>query len=240
LDGQEISIHAISDGKSYQLFPTSQDHKTIGEGDTGKNTGGVGTIAPVPWVSKEVIADINARVVKPTLDRLEKMAMPFAGILYPGLKMSSKGPMVLEYNARFGDPECEVYMRLMKSDLLDVLEACASGPPADGLPSNVIEWNSGFAANIVLCSGGYPDEFKTGLPISGIEEAEKVEGVVVFHAGASFDGEVKTAGGRVLGVSAVGVTLKEALDRAYEAADTIQFEGKYFRRDIGAKALEVK
>jgi len=247
LDGQEISIHAISDGKTYQMFPASQDHKTIGEGDTGKNTGGVGTIAPVPWVSAEMLEDIEKRVVRPTFETLAKNGMPFAGILYPGLKMASKGPMVLEYNARFGDPECEVYMRLMKSDLLDVLELCASGPPTDGMPNQTIEWHTGFAANIVLCSGGYPDEFEKGLPITGIEEAEKIEGVVVFHAGTMFDlpaeasaqagGTLKTSGGRVLGVSAVGETLKGALDRAYQAADKIQFEGKYFRRDIGAKAL---
>src|SRR3989344_4753160 len=247
LEGQEVSIHAISDGKTHKMFPTSQDHKTIGEGDTGKNTGGIGTIAPVPWVSHEMLDDIEKRVVRPTFDTLAKNGMPFAGILYPGLKMSSKGPMVLEYNARFGDPECEVYMRLMKSDLLEVLELCASGPPTDGMPNQTIEWHTGFAANIVLCSGGYPDEFEKGLPITGIEEAEKIEGVVVFHAGTMFDlpaeasaqagGTLKTSGGRVLGVSAVGETLKGALDRAYQAADKIQFEGKYFRRDIGAKAL---
>ena len=236
LEGQEVSIHAISDGKTHRMFPTSQDHKTIGEGDTGKNTGGVGTIAPVPWVSRETLLDIELRVVEPTLAALKKRGATFTGVLYPGLKMSPGEPKVLEFNARFGDPEAQVYMRLTKTDILDLFEACVDG----NLAKMEIEWDSGFAANIVMCSGGYPDEYKKGLPITGIEEAEKVSGVVVFHGGTMFDfvsRTLVTSGGRVLGVSAVGATLKEALDKAYEAADKIQFEGKYYRRDIGAKAL---
>jgi len=236
LEGQEVSIHAISDGKTHKMFPTSQDHKTIGEGDTGKNTGGVGTIAPVPWVSRETLLDIELRVVEPTLAALKKRGATFRGILYPGLKMSPGEPKVLEFNARFGDPEAQVYMRLTKTDILDLFEACVDG----NLAKMEIEWDSGFAANIVMCSGGYPDEYKKGLPIAGIEDAEKVQGIVVFHGGTMFDfvsRTLVTSGGRVLGVSAVGATLKEALDKAYEAADKIQFEGKYYRRDIGAKAL---
>ena len=236
LEGQEVSIHAISDGKTHRMFPTSQDHKTIGEGDTGKNTGGVGTIAPVPWVSRETLLDIELRVVEPTLAALKKRGATFTGVLYPGLKMSPGEPKVLEFNARFGDPEAQVYMRLMKTDILDLFEACVDG----NLAKMEIEWDSGFAANIVMCSGGYPDEYKKGLPIAGIEDAEKVQGIVVFHGGTMFDfvsRTLVTSGGRVLGVSAVGATLKEALDKAYEAADKIQFEGKYYRRDIGAKAL---
>ncbi|MBI2610741.1 phosphoribosylamine--glycine ligase [Candidatus Kaiserbacteria bacterium] len=233
LDGEELSIHALSDGKTHVLFPVSQDHKTIGEGDTGKNTGGIGTIVPVPWVSADTLKDLDARVVKPTLEALAARGASFAGILYPGLKMSSQGPKVLEFNARFGDPEAQVYMRLLKTDILDLFEACVDGT----LQRQTIEWETGFTINIVLCSGGYPDEYKKGFPITGIEEAEKLPGVVVFHAGTTFDGTLKTSGGRVLGVSAVGATLKEALDRAYEAVEKINFEGKYFRRDIGAKAL---
>ncbi|OGG54227.1 phosphoribosylamine--glycine ligase [Candidatus Kaiserbacteria bacterium RIFCSPLOWO2_12_FULL_53_8] len=236
LDGQEISLHALSDGKNYLMFPSSQDHKTIGEGDTGKNTGGIGTIAPVPWVTAEMMGTLETNVVRPTLNALAAKGSPFVGILYPGLKMSSKGPKVLEFNARFGDPETQVYMRLLKNDILDLFEACIDGT----LDKQILEWNSGFAVNIVLCSGGYPDEYKKGFPITGIEEAGKVDGVIVFHAGTVFDGQLKTSGGRVLGVSAVGGTLKEALDRAYKAADKIQFEGKYYRRDIGAKALALE
>lgn len=235
LDGQEVSIHALSDGKTYRIFPVSQDHKPIGEGDTGKNTGGMGVIAPVPWVTSDALLDIELRIVQPTLAALEKQGATFSGILYPGLKMSSDGIKVLEFNARFGDPECQVYMRLLKTDILDLLEACVDGTLAE----KEIVWGAGFAVNVVIASGGYPDEYKKDLPITGIEEAEKVPNVVVFHAGTKFDGGLKTSGGRVLGISAIGDTLKEALDRAYEAAEKIQFEGKYYRRDIGAKALTV-
>lgn len=233
LDGPEISIHAISDGESYKMFPPSQDHKQIGEGDTGKNTGGMGVISPLSFVNDAQMKDIEETVVRPTFQALKKRGIEYRGILYPGLKMTSKGPKVLEYNARFGDPECQVYMRLMKSDLLDVLEACVNG----ALSEQEIEWHSGFAANVVLASGGYPEKYAKELPITGIEAAEELDAVVVFHAGTSFDGELKTAGGRVLGVSAVGNTLQNALDRAYEAAEKIEFKDKYVRRDIGARVL---
>ncbi len=233
LDGPEISIHAISDGRTYKLFPPTQDHKRALDGDAGKNTGGMGVIGPLPFVSDAQMSDIDDRIVKTTFDALNAKGIQFSGLLYPGLKMSSRGVKVLEYNARFGDPETQVYMRLLKTDILDIFEACVDGT----LEKQPIEWNSGFAANIVLASGGYPDEYKKGLPITGIEDAEKVPGVIVFHAGTTFDGALKTSGGRVLGVSAVGTTLKEALDRAYEAVAKIHFEGMQFRRDIGAKAL---
>src|SRR3990167_2247838 len=179
LEGPEVSIHALSDGKTYKMFPVSQDHKTIGEGDTGKNTGGMGTIAPVPWLHQNALQDIEQRVVQSTLEALRNRGATFAGVLFPGLKMAPEGPMVLEYNARFGDPECQVYMRLLKTDILDVLEACVDGRLSD----QPIEWNSGFAVNIVIASGGYPDAYKKGSPIAGIKEAEKIADVVVFHAG---------------------------------------------------------
>jgi phosphoribosylamine--glycine ligase len=237
LEGQEISIHALCDGKNFILFPPSQDHKQIGEGDTGPNTGGMGVIAPVPWVTSDVMKEIGETIVRPTLEALAKRGSPFAGILYPGLKMTLSGPKVLEFNARFGQPECEVYMRLLKTDLLDLCDTAIDGK----IPDLNIEWNPGFAANIILASGGYPGNYKKGLPITGIEEAEKIEGVVVFHAGTANISGLRnhyiTNGGRVLAVTATGETLKEALDRAYAAADKIQFEGKYLRRDIGAKAL---
>ena len=237
LDGQEISIHTISDGKTSVIFPTSQDHKTIGENDTGKMTGGMGVVAPMSWVSKEELADIDARIVRPTLKALVGKGSPLVGMLYPGLKMTSKGPKVLEFNARFGCPEAEVYMRLMKSDVFELFNACIDGT----LTEFNMEWNPGFAATVIIASGGYPDEYKKGLPITGIEEAEKIPGVVVFHAGTRQANEqLVTDGGRVLSVSAVGKTLKEALDKAYEAVGKIHFEGIYFRRDIGAKALSGK
>lgn len=233
LTGAEISIHAISDGKTYKMFPPSQDHKRALDNDEGKNTGGMGVIGPLPFVSAVQMGEIETSVVKPTFNALNKKEITFKGILYPGLMLTPKGPRVLEYNARFGDPECQVYMRLLKTDVLDVLEACVDGT----LDTQTLEWNPGFAVNIVVASGGYPDAYKKGLPISGIEEAEKVEGVVVFHAGTTFDEVLKTSGGRVLGVSAIGATLQEAFDKAYQAAEKIQFEGKYYRRDIGKKAL---
>ncbi|MBI5470596.1 phosphoribosylamine--glycine ligase [Candidatus Kaiserbacteria bacterium] len=234
LDGPEVSIHAISDGKDYKMFPSSQDHKAIGEGDTGKNTGGIGTIAPLPWITPAVMAEIEEKVVKPTFVALAAYGVAFSGILYPGLMISSKGIKVLEFNSRFGGPECESYMRLMKSDLLDLLEACVDGK----LAKISLEWNPGYACNIVLCAQGYPDEYEKGFPITGIEDANQIPGVVVFQAGTTYvDGIVKTSGGRVLGVSAVGDTLKEALKQAYKAIDLIHYEGKYFRRDIGTKSL---
>ena len=214
LDGQEVSIHALSDGTNYVIFPPSQDHKPVGDGDTGKNTGGMGTIAPLPWVTPEMMSDIETSIVKPALAAMKSRGSEFKGLLYPGLKMSSKGPKVLEFNCRFGDPETQVYMRLLDSDLLDLLEASEDKNPTI---YGRVKWNGKFAANIVLASGGYPGAYKKGLRITGIEEAEKVDGVVVFHAGTMFDLRGRTLvtnGGRGLGGSAVGGTLKDALDRA--------------------------
>lgn len=233
LDGQEISIHAFCDGKTYVLLPPAQDHKPIRDNDEGKNTGGMGTIAPISWVSTNALRDIDERIVRPTLQALVERGRQFGGLLYPGLKMTTSGPKVLEFNARFGDPETQSYMRLLKTDLLDILEACVDGTLAE----LAIEWHSGFAACVVIASGGYPDEYEKGLPLRGIADAERVPDVVVFHAGTKFDGELKTSGGRVLGVTAIGNTLRDALDRAYEAAKLIEFEGKQYRNDIGAKAL---
>lgn len=233
LGGQEISIHAFCSGTNFVLFPTSQDHKQVGEGDTGPNTGGMGVIAPVPWVSAEELQKIGETVVKPTLEILAKRGASYEGVLYPGLKMTSKGPKVLEFNARFGMPECEAYMRLLKTDLLDICESIA-----DGVLPTSIEWNAGFAVNIMLASNGYPGEYKKGLPITGIQEAEQDPSVFVFHAGTKIENnQLLTNGGRVLAVTAVGETLREALDSAYAATEKIQFEGKYLRHDIGAKAF---
>lgn len=240
LDGQEISIHVLSDGKTHVLFPPSQDHKPVYEDDEGPNTGGMGAIVPVPWVTGAMMTDIDNWVVTPALEALAAQGATFSGLLYPGLKMTSTGPKVLEFNARFGAPECEVYMRLLKSDLLELLQACVDGT----LAQKKIEWNPGFAVNIMLASGGYPISYKKGFPITGIEEAEKIRDVVVFHAGTKIEnlpaqagGQLVTAGGRVLSVSAVGDTLNRALEHAYEAIGKIHFEGMHYRRDIGAKVL---
>jgi phosphoribosylamine--glycine ligase len=233
LDGQEISIHALCDGKTSILLPTAQDHKPIFDGDQGKNTGGMGTIAPVPWVADQTLREVNEQIVRTTLQALAKKGRPFTGCLYPGLKITSEGPKVLEFNARFGDPETQSYMRLLKTDLLDMLDACVDRKLAE----LVVEWHSGFAVCVVLASGGYPGEYKKEIPIFGINEAERVPGVVVFHAGTMYDNQLLTSGGRVLGVTATGSTLKNALDRAYEAVRCIRFDGMQFRKDIGAKAI---
>jgi len=236
LEGQEVSIHAFSDGKTCSLFPTAQDHKPIGDGDTGPNTGGMGTIAPVPWVSNADMTRIEEQIVSPALRGMKKRGREFSGCLYPGLKMTPQGPKVLEFNARFGDPETQSYMRLLKTDLLDIVEACVGGT----LSELKIEWNPGYAACVVLASAGYPGNYEKGKIITGIEEAEKVSGVVVFHAGTKKEGEkLVTSGGRVLGVTAYAENLKEALARAYEGISKIRFEGMQYRKDIGAKALKI-
>jgi phosphoribosylamine---glycine ligase len=236
LDGQEISIHAFCDGKTSILLPPAQDHKPIHDGDQGKNTGGMGTIAPVPWVTRQTLRLVDEQIVRPTLQALAKSSRPFTGLLYPGLKMTSSGPKVLEFNARFGDPETQSYMRLLKTDLLDILEGCVDG----SLSELNIEWNSGFAVCVVIASGGYPDEYKKGIPVSGLAEAESIPGIVVFHAGTEFTDELRTSGGRVLGVSAIGSTLEEALSHAYRAVQMITFEGMQYRHDIGAKVRAVQ
>jgi phosphoribosylamine--glycine ligase len=234
LEGQEISTHALSDGTNYIFFPSSQDHKRAQDGDKGPQTGGMGVIAPVPWVTADLMAQIETEVVARAFAEFKRRSMPYNGLLYPGIMMTANGPKVLEFNARFGDPETQAYMRLLKSDFLDLLEASADGD----ITKVKVEWNKGFAVNLVMASGGYPEKYEKGFPITGIDLAEKVDGVVVFHAGTKQQGpSLITNGGRVLGVSAVGETLRKALDRAYEAADRIQFQGKYYRRDIGAKSL---
>jgi len=232
--GQEISIHALCDGTSTAMFPTAQDHKPIGEGNTGPNTGGMGVIAPVPWAAPDLVKQMTERTIDPILEGLTKNNTRYTGCLYPGLMISPSGDFnVLEYNARFGDPETQVYMRLLESDLYEILRACVDGT----LDQTDIKWRPGFAVTVVLASGGYPGEYQKGLPIAGLEAASKLPDIELFHAGTSIkDGDVVTAGGRVLNVTATGATLKQALDHAYEAVDQIKFEGMYFRRDIGAKA----
>ncbi|MEY4747638.1 MAG: hypothetical protein RLZZ416_687 [Candidatus Parcubacteria bacterium] len=236
LRGEEVSIHALTDGTEHITFPPSQDHKRALDNDMGGNTGGMGVIAPVPWVTADMMTAIEAEIVTPAFEQLKKRGVEYKGVLYPGIMMTVDGPRVLEFNARFGDPECQVYMRLLKNDLLDLFEASVDGGISE--MKETVEWEKGFAVNIVLASGGYPGVYEKGLPISGLDEANAMEGIVVFHAGTKYEnGSLLTNGGRVLGVSATGMRLKEALDRAYEAAGKIRFEGMQYRRDIGAKAL---
>ena len=236
MTGPEISTHAFSDGTHIAVFPTAQDHKRVGEGDTGPNTGGMGTIAPLPFVTDTLFKNITDTIIATTVHAMELEKNPFEGVLYPGLMLTAAGPKILEYNARFGDPETQSYMRLLDTDILDIFEACIDKT----LATVQIKWKNLFACTIVLASGGYPGNYEKGKIISGITEAEALDGVVVFHAGTKRDGEnIITNGGRVLGVSATGETLEQALQKAYTAITKISFAAMQYRTDIGKNALQL-
>lgn len=232
LKGQEVSVHALSDGKEAVLFPASQDHKQVYNGDKGPNTGGIGATAPVPWVTQKHLAYINQSIVQPALSGLDERGASFTGCLYPGLMIDGDKVNVVEFNARFGDPEAEVYLRLLNGDLYEILRSCAQGQ----LSPRSVSWKNGFAVSVVACSPGYPGNYPKGLPIVGIEEAEKLDDIVIFHAGTAHkDGQLVTNGGRVLNVTATGSTLDEALAKAYTAIKKIHFEGMHYRTDIGKR-----
>lgn len=235
LEGIEISAHILCDGFSQMLFPFSQDHKRALDNDQGENTGGMGAVAPVPWSTPQLEGLVQRSIVQPTIDGLAKRGALFEGLLYPGIILTNDGPSVLEFNARFGDPETQVYMRLLQSDLLDLLEACVDHTIAAVLPS--VSWRRGYAVTVVLAAEGYPKEYTTGVPITGIADAEALDEVVVFHAGTAYSGGYTTAGGRVLGVSAFAITPEDAVARAYAAVEKIRFEGMQYRKDIGLKAV---
>ena len=244
LVGPEISIHALSDGKNYKIFPTSQDHKRIGEGDTGPNTGGMGVVGPLSFVDSGMMDRIEKEIIAPTIKAMSDDGTPFEGILYPSLMLTKGGPKIIEFNVRFGDPECQVYMRLLDTDLLEIINSCIDKK----LEEKEIKWKNIFACNIAVASGEYPGNYEKGKIISGIDETEKIKNIVVFHAGTKYSthstssGQVSnlvTNGGRVLGISATGETLQEALATAYEAVSKISFDGMQYRRDIGKKALEM-
>jgi phosphoribosylamine--glycine ligase len=232
LKGHEVSVHALCDGSKAVLFPTSQDHKQIYDNDKGPNTGGMGAFGPVPWVSKSHMKIIEEQVVDRALNGLSKQNRPFTGCLYPGLMIDGKSVNVVEFNSRFGDPEAEVYMRLLDGDLYEVLLSCAQGR----LNSEAVKWKPGFAVCVALASSGYPGDYQKGDLISGIEDAEKLEGIVVFHAGTKLEeDELRTNGGRVLYVSATGPTLDSAIKKAYQAVGLIHFAGVHYRKDIGRR-----
>jgi len=234
LKGREVSIHALCDGRQSAIFPASQDHKQINDGDQGPNTGGMGAFAPVSWVTPLHLQTVKDRIVQPALRGLDASGSKFSGVLYPGLMIDGDNVNVVEFNARFGDPEAEVYMRLMDGDLYKVLDACAHGR----LDSASVGWQPGYAVAVALASGGYPGKYPKGLPITGIDEAEKLDDIVVFHAGTAMkDDELVTAGGRVLYVTAIGSTLDETLDKAYAAVKLIHFDGMHYRTDIGRRPV---
>jgi phosphoribosylamine--glycine ligase len=235
LTGQEASVFAVADGENYVTLAPAQDHKRVFDGDRGKNTGGMGAYAPASIVTADLMRRIEAEIIRPTLRGMASEGRPYTGCLYVGLMLTPLGPKVVEYNARFGDPETQVVLPLYGGDFAELLfSACEGGighiPPAPA---------GGSAVCVVLASGGYPDGYRTGLTIRGIEEAEGMPGVVVFHAGTRWDGDaLVTSGGRVLGVTALhGGGIREAIALAYSAAEKIRFDGMHYRRDVGRKAL---
>jgi phosphoribosylamine--glycine ligase len=237
LSGIEISIHAISDGKNYKIFPSSQDHKRIFDGNVGPNTGGMGVIAPLPFMNQTMMKEIEREIIMPTINGMTEEGRPFVGCLYPGIMLTADGPKVFEFNSRFGDPETQAYMRLLETDFIDIINASLEGK----LNEFEIRWKQNtFACNIALASDGYPGIYEKGKIISGIEETKIQPDIIVFHAGTKIEGnKLVTNGGRVLGVSAIGSTLEEALKKAYKAIEKISFEGIQYRKDIGKNALEI-
>jgi phosphoribosylamine--glycine ligase len=231
--GDELSWHGLCDGVTIRMFPPSQDYKTLYEGGEGPNTGGMGAIAPVPDTTEAEVRFAEQAIFARTLAALWNIGTPFTGCLYPGTVRTGNELSVLEYNARFGDPETQVYLRLLKTDLLDLLEACVN----ESLSGQAVEWNPGFAICVVLASEGYPETSRTGVPITGIEDAEAIPGVTVFHAGTSHTGILRTAGGRVLSVTVTARTVSDAVETIYTAVSRIRFEGMHFRTDIARSFL---
>jgi phosphoribosylamine--glycine ligase len=235
LEGEEISFLCLTDGKHVAPLLPAQDHKRIGEQDTGPNTGGMGVYSTDAMLEAGMTEWILRHIVHPTIQGMADEETPFTGVLYCGLMMTARGPQVLEFNARFGDPETQAILLRLESDLVDALDACVDGTLAD----TQLRWSEGASACVVASSSGYPGAFKTGFEITGIEDAARTPGVEVFHSGTALaDGKTVTAGGRVLGVTAVAGSLEEALQHAYQAMGEIHFEGMYFRRDIGYRALK--
>jgi phosphoribosylamine--glycine ligase len=235
MEGEEVSVLALTDGAHYVLLPPSQDHKPIGEGGTGPNTGGMGAFAPAPIVDGGLLTEICRDIIEPTLRGMQEEGTPYRGVLYCGLMITDDGPKVVEYNCRLGDPEAQVVLPLVDSDLVEVFRNVADGD----LGGANLRTSGGSAACVVLASEGYPIDYDTGFEITGLGDAEALEEVSVIHAGTRLTpkGRLVTNGGRVLGVTALGADLPSALERAYEGVDCIHFEGKTFRRDIGEKGL---
>lgn len=264
LVGQEASLMVVTDGESIVPLIPVQDHKRAYDGDLGPNTGGMGCYTPVPVVTQEFYDQVIETIIKPTIRAMKSEGCPYTGLLYTGVILTADGPKVLEYNARFGDPETQVVLPMLESDLVELLYASALGSArnlgaeenasalgstrnlgaeknasvAGSLDSAEIKWYNGCAVCVVIASGGYPGSYESGKPISGLNEANALDGVTVFHAGTKLQqGHVATSGGRVLGVTALGSDFREAIDRAYAGVDRIHFDGMHFRKDIGQRAL---
>ncbi len=234
LEGMEISLHALCDGTTASLFPTSQDHKRALDGDEGLNTGGMGAYSPTPFLSEAGLAEAGEKILKPWLRGCAAEGIDFRGILYPGVMLTKEGPKVLEFNARFGDPETQAYLTRLETDLVDLLEASVDGT----LSRMQLKWSPMASVCVVMASAGYPGSYAKGKTISGLEEAARMPNTKVFHAGTTLAGnQVVTSGGRVLGVTAWGKDLRVARNAAYAAVERIQWDGRHCRRDIAAKAL---
>ncbi len=234
MTGREVSVLSFVDGKTIKTMTSAQDHKRAGDGDTGLNTGGMGTFSPSPFYTKEVEEFCEKRIYQATVDAMKAEGRPFKGVIFFGLMLTEEGPKVLEYNARFGDPEAQVVLPRMKNDIIEVAEACIDGT----LDQVDLEFEDNAAVCVVLASEGYPVSYEKGLPIQGLEEFKKHDGYYCFHAGTKFDGgRIVTSGGRVLGITAKGKDLKEARANAYAATEWVQFDNQYMRHDIG-KAID--
>lgn len=237
MTGREVSVLAFSDGKTIQCMTSAQDHKRAKDGDQGLNTGGMGTFSPSPFYTEEVKEFCEKYVYQPTIDAMAKEGRPFVGVLFTGLMLTEDGPKVLEYNARFGDPEAQVVIPRMKNDIVDVFEACIDGT----LESIDLQFEDNAAVCVVLASDGYPEHYEKGIPMSGFENFDGKEGYYCFHAGTKLEGDqIVTNGGRVVGITATGKDLKEARSNAYKAAEWITFKNKYMRTDIGKAIDEVE
>jgi phosphoribosylamine--glycine ligase len=238
LDGEEASVLAITDGQTIVTLPPAQDHKRAFDGDSGPNTGGMGAYTPTQLIGDDMLPWIEEHVLVPTVHAMKRSRRPFRGVLYAGLMLTNQGPKVLEYNVRFGDPECQPILMRLKTDLVDVLQAAVEGR-LDSL--GPLEWDSRPSVCVVMASEGYPGKYQRGRPIRGLDEAAKIPNVKVFHAGtATASGQVVTDGGRVLGVTALGNTIPAAKLQAYTAVKAIRWEGAWCRKDISDKALRTK
>jgi phosphoribosylamine--glycine ligase len=234
LEGIEVSLHALCDGRTAKIFPTAQDHKRALDGDLGLNTGGMGTYSPTPFLGDAELAGAAELILEPFQRGCAAEGIDFRGILYPGVMLTKAGPKILEFNARFGDPETQVYLTRLENDLVELLDASVNGT----LAKLELKWSPASSVCVVMASGGYPGNYEKGKLISGLDEAAQLPGVKVFHAGtARKENQIVTSGGRVLGVTALGKDLKFAQAAAYAAVEKIQFPGAQFRRDIAAKAF---
>lgn len=237
LDGEEVSYFAVADGKTILPLSSAQDHKRVHDGDLGPNTGGMGAYSPAHMMNAALEEKIIHRIIQPTIEAMKKEGKPFTGVLFAGLMIVGEDPVLIEYNVRFGDPECQSLMARLQGDLLDILMAGAQGRLAD--MHGKVTWSEQPSLCVVMAANGYPGEYEKNTPIKNVDKADKVEGVKVFHAGTALDknGSLVSVGGRVLGVTATGATLAQAQERAYKAVDAIEWPGGFCRRDIGWRAL---